>query len=127
MPETNSGLMGSVRRLLSTLTAIVSTRLELLVNELQEERVRLTQMLLFALLALFFFGMGVLLLTLFIVVLYWDDHRLAVLGVLSALFFVLSTLAALLLRDKVQDGSRLFSCSLAELAKDRKHLDADPE
>ena len=127
MPETNSGLMGSVRRLLSTLTAIVSTRLELLVNELQEERVRLTQMLLFALLALFFFGMGVLLLTLFIVVLYWDDHRLAVLGVLSALFFVLSTLAALLLRDKVQDGSRLFSCSLTELAKDREHLDADPE
>ncbi len=127
MPEANSGLMGSLKRLLSTLTSIVSTRLELLVNELQEERVRLTQMLLFALLTMFFFGMSVLLLTLFIVVLYWDDHRLAVLGVLSALFFVLGTLAASLLRSKVQDGSRLFSCSLAELAKDREHLDADPE
>jgi uncharacterized membrane protein YqjE len=127
MPETSSGLMGSVKRLLSTLTSIVSTRLELLANELQQERLRLTQMLLFALCALFFFGLGVLLLTLFIVVLYWDDHRLAVLGGLSAVFFALGTLAAMLLRNKAQAGSRLFSDSLAELAKDREQLRAEHE
>lgn len=127
MPETSSGLMGSVKRLLSTLTSIVSTRLELLANELQQERLRLTQMLLFALCALFFFGLGVLLLTLFIVVLYWDDHRLAVVGGLSAVFFALGTLAAMLLRNKAQAGSRLFSDSLAELAKDREQLRAEHE
>lgn len=122
MPEANSGLMGSVKRLLSTLTSIVSTRLELLVNELQEERLRLTQMLVFALFALFCFGMGILLLTVFIVVLFWDDHRLAVLGALSALFFALSALMAMLLRSKAQAKSRLFSASLAELANDREQL-----
>lgn len=127
MPETSSGLMRSVKRLLSTLTSIVSTRLELLANELQQERLRLTQMLLFALCALFFFGLGVLLLTLFIVVLYWDDHRLAVLGGLSAVFLALGTLAAMLLRNKAQAGSRLFSDSLAELAKDREQLRAEHE
>ena len=122
MPEASSGLMGSVRRLLSTLTSIASTRLELLENELQEERLRLTQMLLFASFALFCFGMGVLLLAVFIVVLFWDDHRLAALGTLSVLFFALGTLMAMLLRNKAQAKSRLFSASLAELRQDRDAL-----
>jgi len=122
MLEASPGLMGSLKRLASTLTSIVSTRLELLANELQEERLRLTQMLLFALFALLCFGMGILLLTVFIVVLFWDDHRLAVLGGLTVLFFGAGILMALLLRSKAQAKSRLFSASLAELAKDREHL-----
>jgi uncharacterized membrane protein YqjE len=123
MPETSSGLMGSVKRLASTLTFIVSTRLELLANELQEERLRLTQMLLLYLSALFCFGMGVLLLTVFILVQFWDDYRLAVLGGLCILFFVLGTLMAMLFRNKAQSKSKLFSVSLAELAKDREQLE----
>lgn len=119
--------MGSVRRLLSTVTTIASTRLELLANELQEERLRLTQMLLFALFALFCFGVGILLLTAFIVVLFWDDHRLAALGVLSALFLALGALMTMLLRGKAQTKSRLFSASLAELARDREQLDSSHE
>ncbi|MDD5384808.1 MAG: phage holin family protein [Gallionella sp.] len=123
MAEAGSGLMGSIKQLLSTLTSIASTRLELLANELQEERLRLTQMLLFASFVLFCFGMCILLLTAFIVVLFWDDHRLAVLGALSVLFFALGTLMAMLLRSKTQAKCRLFSASLAELAKDREQLE----
>jgi uncharacterized membrane protein YqjE len=122
MPEVRSGLMGSIKRLTATLTSIVSTRLELLANELQEERLRLTQMFLFVLFALFCFGMGLLLLTVFIVVLFWDDHRLAVLGALSVLYFALGSLAAVSLRRKAQEKSKLFSASLAELAKDKEQL-----
>ena len=127
MPEVGAGLMGSVKRLAATLTSIVSTRLELLANELQEERLRLTQMLLFALFALFCFGMALLLFTVFIVVLFWDDHRLAVLGALSLVFFVSGSLAAVSLRGKAQEKSRLFSASLAELEKDREMLGAGRE
>jgi len=127
MPEASSGLMGSLRQLLSTLTSIASTRLELLANELQEERLRLTQMLRFTLFALFCFGMGILLLTTFIVVLLWDDHRLAVLSTLSILFFALGMLMAMLLRSKAQAKSRLFSASLAELTEDRAQLSAGDE
>lgn len=123
MPEAGSGLMASIKRLLATLVAIVSTRLELLVNELEEERLRLTQMLLIALFALFCLGMGVLLLTIF-VVLAWDEHRLAVTGVLSAVFFALGLLMVMLLRSKVYAKSRLFSATLAELANDKEHLNA---
>ncbi|TAN84557.1 MAG: phage holin family protein [Gallionella sp.] len=127
MPEASSGLMGSARRLLSTLTSIVSTRLELLANELQEERLHLTQMLFFALSALFCFGMGILLLTAFIVLLFRDEHRLAALGVLSVFFLASGALITVLLRGKARARSKLFSASLAELAKDRAQLGAGDE
>ncbi|MEK7811786.1 MAG: phage holin family protein [Pseudomonadota bacterium] len=127
MPEASSGLMGSVKRLLSTLISIASTRLELLANELQEERLRLTQMLLFVLFALFCFGMGILLLTVFIVLLFWEDHRLAVTGILAVLFFTLGTFLAVSLRRKAEEKTKLFSASLAELANDMEQLDAGDE
>lgn len=121
------GLLESAKRLLCTLSAIVSTRLELLANELQEERLRLTQMLFFALAALFCFGMGVMLLTVFIVVLFWETHRLAVIGSLCVAFFSAGILMALLLRSKALAKPRLFSASMGELAKDRAHLETNRE
>ena len=123
MPETSPGLMASIRQLVSTLASIVSTRLELLANELQVERLRLLRMLILVLSALFSFGMAALLLVAYVVVLFWDDHRLAAIGVLGAMFFALGALLAWLLRNQAR--TRLFSDSLAELAKDRQHLDAD--
>ncbi len=120
--EADSGLFGSVKRFTATFTGIVSTRLELLANELQEERLRLTQLFIFILIALFCFGMCLLLFTVFIVVLFWDDHRLAVLGALAIIFFAFGLLSTLLLRGKAQEKSKLFSASLAELAKDREQL-----
>jgi uncharacterized membrane protein YqjE len=127
MAEQSAGLMESLKRLVSTLASIVSTRLELLANELQEERLHLTRMLVFALIALFCFGMSILLLTGFIVVLFWDDHRVAALGGLGAVFLALGILIAVLLRNKAHARPRLFSASLAELAKDRVHLDSHHE
>lgn len=127
MAEHGAGLMESLKRLLSTLTSIFSTRLELLANELQEERLRLTQMLLYTLFAIFCLGMSLVLFTAFIVVLFWDDHRLAVLGGLGIVFFVLAILIAIVLRVKVLYKSKLFSASIAELAKDREQLGAGHE
>lgn len=122
MAEASPGLMGSLRHLLSTLTSIVSTRLELLANELQVERLRLVRMLILLLSALFCFGLAILLLVAFVVVLFWDEHRLAAIGGLAAAFLALGALLAGLLRKQAQ--TRLFSASLAELAKDREQLDA---
>ncbi len=119
--------MGSVKRLATTLVSIVSTRLELLANELQEERLRLTQMFVLGLSMLFCAGMFVLLLVVFIVVAFWDDHRLAVVGTLGILFFALTVVIAFLLRSKAKAGSKLFSASLVEFAKDREQLSASHE
>lgn len=125
MPE--AGLLGSVRRLLSTLSSIASTRLELLANELHEERLHVEQMLLYFFSALFCFGMSIMLTTVFVVALFWDEHRLAVLGGLSVLFLVAGVMLAVRLKNTARSKSRLFSVSLAELARDREQLDGKGE
>ena len=127
MTVAGSGLMGSVKRLTGSLIAILSTRLELLANELKEERLRLTQMLLLALIALFCLGTGLMLLNAFIVVLLWDDHRLLALGLLSLVYLVAGAAVAMVVRVKAQAGSKLFASSLAELDKDRQALRSGSE
>ena len=118
----STGLMESLERLAGTLLAIFQTRLELLSNEMEEERVRIEQMLLYGSVALFFFGLAIMLLTAFIVVLFWDSHRLLVLGGFTALFFVAGLLVLNELRRVAGEKSKLFSASLAELADDRDRL-----
>lgn len=127
MPEESPGLIGSIRKLSSTLVSVVATRIELFGNELQEERLRVSQMLLYFFVAAICFAMAVLLLTIFIVVLFWDEHRLAVLAGISVFFIVAGTLATTALRSLATRKSKLFSASLAELAKDREQLDVGHE
>lgn len=122
MVEANSGLLVSIKRLLSTLVSVASTRLQLLANELEEERLHWERMLLYFLATLFCLGMALMLLTVFVVAMFWDTHRLAVLGGAGGLFLVAGVfLAAALLKIK-QRKSTLFSVSMAELAKDRAQL-----
>lgn len=122
MPQAGSGLAGSIRRMLSTLTELASTRLELLANELYEERLRLERMLLLFFAALFCIGLGVLLLTLLVVALLWDEHRLLALGGLGSLFLGAGMMLAFGLYRLSRSGSNLFSHSLAELGRDRDRL-----
>lgn len=105
-----------------TLLCIFQTRLELLSNEMEEERLRIGQMLLYGSLALFFIGLAIMLLTAFIVVVFWDSYRLQVLGGLAALFFVAGLMVLNALRRVTEEKSKLFSASLAELADDRDRL-----
>jgi uncharacterized membrane protein YqjE len=116
------GLMASQKRLTGTLLAILQTRLELLSSEMEEERVRIEQILLYGSIVLFFTGLAIMLLTAFFVVLLWDEHRLLVLGGFSASFFLVALLALAGLRRVAREKCKLFSVSLAELASDRDSL-----
>lgn len=118
--------MESLKRLVGTSLAIIQTRLELLSNEMEEERLRVGQMLLYGSVALFFFGMATLLLTTFVVVVFWDSNRLLVLGGLMLLYLVCGLLMWHALRRMTRQKSKLFSASLAELADDRDQLTAPP-
>src|SRR5512143_778433 len=82
------GLFGSLKGLVASLVAIAHTRIELLSNDFEEERERLVSILVVMLVALFCLGIGVLLLTLLLVAIFWESHRLLVLGVLTGLFLV---------------------------------------
>lgn len=116
------GLVQSLRRLAATLVALLQTRLELLATELEEERVRLVQVLLWGCIALAFLLLGVVMLTLFVVVLFWDTHRVLVSGLLALTFIAIGLAAVAVARSRARARSRLFSASLAELANDREQL-----
>jgi len=118
--------MVSVKRLAGTLLAIIQTRLELLSNELEEERLRVAQMLFYGSVTLFLFGMATMLMTVFVVVLFWDSYRLQVLGGLTVLFLVAGLLVLNALRRAAGERSKLFSASLSELADDIDRLTPRP-
>lgn len=126
MAESTPGLMESLKRLVHSLLSIGQTRLELLSNELEEERLRFSKMLVFGGFTLFFFGLAILLATVFIVVLFWDSHRLLVIGGLAVSFSVAGFMALNAFRTLSREKPKLFSASLAELAKDREQLAPRP-
>lgn len=109
-----------------TLLAILQTRLELLSIEMEEERLRVGQILLYGSVALTFFAMSIMLLTAFILVLFWEEHRLLVLGGFSALFLTVGLVAWGALCRVARGRSKLFSTSLSELAHDRDRLASRP-
>jgi uncharacterized membrane protein YqjE len=116
------GLLGSLRNLALTLVAMAQTRLELLSTEVKEEQLRLLQLLLGAFLAVFFFASGIIMLTLFVVVLFWDAHRVLVTILFAVLYLGVGAIFGLVVRRKAREKSKLFSASIAELAKDRQQL-----
>jgi uncharacterized membrane protein YqjE len=111
---------------MTTLLEILQTRIEIVATEFEEERVRLRELVVFGFLTLFFVSVGLTLVTLFVVTLYWDTHRLAVLGWVALLYLGLGGLAAILLYRRLKSRSRLFSTTLSELSKDRDRFGPGP-
>ncbi len=121
------GLMASLRQLLGTLTEIAATRLELLTNEWAEERLRLLRIFFYAFCAAISLAIACVLLVIFIIILFWNEHRLAALGLLTILFSLIGILSLFGLKSLLGSNSKLFSASLAELQQDYKQLHANDE
>jgi uncharacterized membrane protein YqjE len=117
----SGGLMQSLRNLAASAAGVLHTRLELLVSELEEERLRILQLLLWGSLALIFLALGVLVLTFAVVILFWDTHRLLAATVLGMAYLAIAGMLATVARGRAQ-RPRLFNASIAELAKDRDTL-----
>lgn len=120
--SSKGGLIESIKTLAGTLLAMGQTRLELLSVEIEEERIWLTSMLVWTLIALSCAALAVILATLLVVVIFWDTYRLQALGIMIALFVVGAILAWRVLRNMARRKPRLFSASLKELSKDREQL-----
>ncbi|MDO8437192.1 MAG: phage holin family protein [Nitrosomonadaceae bacterium] len=121
-PGGESGLLDSIRKLALTLAGVLQTRLGIFATELEEAKLQLSQLLLLGLVALFCLGLGIVLLVVFFVVLFWDSYRLAVLGVMAGFFLGMGIFAVLALRAKTTENTKMFSTTLAELAKDREQF-----
>ena len=116
------GLLAALRRLGSTLVAILHTRIELFAREFERERIRVMRLLLIGFVGLFFFALGMLTLTLFVIVIFWDTHRLIAIGAVTALYLGIAAGLAIYAKGEAGRAARPFASTLAEFKTDRERL-----
>lgn len=116
------GILHGFKSALAVLSSMLHTRLDLFVTELEEERERLKQTLLLTVLLFFGLSFGLILLTIFIVALFWDKGWITAIGCLSAVYLGVGIAAAMKLRSALLSRPGLFPTTLAELGKDRDRL-----
>jgi uncharacterized membrane protein YqjE len=114
----NAGPVESLKGLGETLAEIASTRAELFAVELQEESQRLQRMIVFAALAAVFLAAALLLVAGFVVLLFWDTHRVAASAGVTILYAGVGAWAAMRLRALVRNRPPPFEATLEELRRD---------
>jgi len=112
----------SLQALVASLLALVRNRVELAVVEFREERERRKQMVLLGIVAGVFFALAALLFALFIVVLFWDSHRIAAAAGVTVVYLAIAAGALASLRKRLRELPPPFEASLAELARDVEAL-----
>ena len=115
--NTSPGVFASLRRLLGDVVDIGRTRLALLANEVEEEKLRLVGVLVHSMLALACLIVGALLLVVFLALLFWEQ-RLVVIGLSCLLFMFAAFVFVQRSQSGLKRGSGLFKASLAELEAD---------
>jgi uncharacterized membrane protein YqjE len=118
------GLLDSLKTLTATVMAIAYNRLHLLSADIEIARERIFSLFITVIVALFFLCFGVLLLSLFIVVIFWDTHRLLALGTVTGLFIGVGSILLIRAMSAIKKMPATFEASLAELAKDHEQLTA---
>ena len=122
-PSRSSSLMDSAKRMLATVIALVSTRLELFTTEIEEEIQRAASILMWALVALFFGSLTVLMVAFTVIIIFWDDHRILAAVLVTASFLLATLVFGLLARSRLKAKSRFMAASIEELKRDREALD----
>jgi uncharacterized membrane protein YqjE len=121
MGEARGGAFSAVRDIATTLLASGKTRLELLSNEIEIERLRAIETILVVFAMTFCFGLGILLVVTLLVTLYWEQ-RLAVLGGCALVFFALGGALLARFRRRLHRPERIFAASVAELEQDLRQM-----
>lgn len=119
----NVGLFTALKNVSATLLATGRTRLELLGNEFEEEKLRVTRLLLIAEAMMFCLGIGILLLVALLAILFWDN-KIAIVGGFAGLFLLLGVVFYQALMRATQRQDKPFASSLAELEEDLRQLKA---
>jgi len=112
------GPLDSVRGLAASFFALVRTRIELAVIELREEGERRKAMLMHAAVAALFLALSALLFAIFVILVFWDTHRVAAAGVMTLAYFGIGWFAFSKLRQAQREAPPPFEATLAELAQD---------
>jgi uncharacterized membrane protein YqjE len=116
------GLLASVKGLAATLIAAAHTRLQLFANELASEGRRLRRIAVLLVLAVIFFALALVLLTLLVVVMFWDGHRLLAIGGLAVAYLAAGGVLAFAAGRCASAKPRPFEATLGEFRKDHERL-----
>lgn len=116
------GVFASLRSLAATAVGIARTRLQLFANDLEEQRIRVLQLIVLGAIALFCGAVAVLLASAWIVIALWDQYRLWTLGVLTAAYAGGCLIALAVMKARSAERPKAFSASLAELRRDEELL-----
>ena len=116
------GLLASLRSVFAGLLEVGQTRLALASTEIEEERLRLAELLLWATMALFFLGIGVVFAGLLLVLLFWDGPREWVLAAVTTVFLAAGLWTGAVWRRKARDKPAFLAATLGELRRDRAAL-----
>jgi uncharacterized membrane protein YqjE len=121
-PQSPPGPAQSLRALGATLAEMIETRAELALVELRELGERRKEALWLAVAGGLFLAMGLLLAAFFVVVYFWDSHRLAAIAGVTLLYLAIAAFAFLRLRAKERASPPPFEATLRELKSDRDML-----
>lgn len=115
------GLFSALKNLLGTLLAIGKTRAELLVTEVEEEKLRLMSLWAKAFSVAWLFALGIVMAICCIALLFWEQ-RVLVFGIAAGVFVFVGFLVFASLRRQLAQPSKMFRASLAELESDVTQL-----
>lgn len=118
----SSELASAIRRILDSGSALLQTRVELFVTELQEEKLRLLDSLLWALIGVALGAMTLIMATATLVMLFWESSPLLVLSLGTLAYGGATGWVFWSLNNKVKASPRPFAGTISELDKDREWL-----
>ena len=121
-PRSRRDLRGAVGRLATALLDAGRTRIELATVEFEEARARATENLVLVLVAAAAFGFALLAVSMLIVVLFWDTHRIAALIGMTLVYLVIGVFALWRVSEHKKADPPAFAATLAELERDRAFL-----
>lgn len=108
----------SITSIMSTFVAMLHTRLDLISVEIEEELLRFSSYFMAALIILFCGGIAVASLLLLTLVLFWEQHRIAVLISFITIFSAIGVLTVWWLKTQIANKPPLLGNSIAEFKKD---------
>lgn len=112
-----------VRRLARTLISFVETRGRLAASELEEQALRLAEAAVWALAALLFAGIALVMLSFIAVLLFWDSHPALAAALVCLLWIGAAAACALVALARMRERPKLLAVTLEELAKDRARFE----